>query len=93
MVCPCGPPVDKGCSVASGTSLAGPMGREALGAPWDPSNCHGGTHRPWDEGPCRQATPPVPCGNQGVWGLPCRNSSPTRPRDPAVVGRPGSMSL
>ena len=62
-------------------------------APWDPSNCRGGTHRPWDTGPCRQATPPMPCGNQGVWGLPSRTSSPTHPRAPAVVGRPGSMSL
>ena len=80
MVCPHGPPVYRGCSVASGTSPAGPMGREALSALWDPSNCRGGAHRPWDAGPCRQATPPVPSGNQGVWGLPSQTSSPTRPR-------------
>ena len=83
----------RGCSVASGTSPAGPMGREALGATWDPSNSRGGTHRPWDVGLCRQATPPVPCGNQGVWGLPSRTSSPNRARAPAFVGRPGNMSV
>ena len=79
VVCLRGPPVYRGCSIASGTSPVGPMGREALGAPWDPSNCRGGTHRPWDSGPCRHATPPVPCGNQGVWGLPSRTSSPPSP--------------
>ena len=35
VVCPRGPPVYRGYSVASGTSPAGSMGREALGAPWD----------------------------------------------------------
>ena len=93
VVCPRSPPIYRGCSVASGTSPAGPMGREALSAPWDPFNCRGGMHRPWDAGPYRQATPPVPCGNQGLWGLPSRTSSPTRPRALAVVGRPSSMSL
>ena len=78
-MCPRSPPSYRGCSVASGTSTAGPMGREALGTPWNPSNCRGGLHRPWDDGACRQATPPVPCGNQGVWGLPSRTSSPPAP--------------
>ena len=51
VVCPRGHPVYRRCSVASGTSPAGPMGREALSAPWDPFNCCGGTHRPWDAAP------------------------------------------
>ena len=33
VVCPRAPPIYRGCSVASGTSPAGPMGREALSAP------------------------------------------------------------
>ena len=45
MVCPDSPPVYRGCSIASGTSPAGPMGREALGAPWDPSNAVARTSR------------------------------------------------
>ena len=40
--CPRSPPVYAGCSVASGTSPAGPMGREAPSAPWDPFNCRAG---------------------------------------------------
>ena len=64
MVCPLAHPVYLGCSVATGSSSpAGPQGREVLGVPWDPSNCLGGSHRPGDIGPSRQATPPVPRGN------------------------------
>ena len=48
VVCPRAPPVYKSCSVASGTSPAGPIGKEALSAPWDPSNSRGGMHRLWD---------------------------------------------